>query len=167
MQPLRNDFVATGYVLTPDHDKVLLIFHKKLGKWLPPGGHLDRNELPHMGALREIFEETGVHARIIDASYDLTLTDLTESQLPTPHFMLHEVIPATHKEEMHMHIDFIYVMEAQEVPLTVAEAEVGQAGWFTRDQVDACDTFLSVKRICGQIMKAPTVNRFLQKEAQL
>ena len=32
---------------------VLLHFHRKLGKWLPPGGHVEDNELPDDAALRE------------------------------------------------------------------------------------------------------------------
>ncbi len=151
-QPLRHDFTATGYVFTPTRDKVLLIFHKKFGKWLPAGGHMDPNELPHCAALREVLEETGVRARIIDASPALGLSGPVEAQIPAPCFILHERIPATAKEEMHMHIDFIYLMEADEGDVLPALAEVDKAGWFSLPEVMAMDAFESVKRICTSVM---------------
>jgi 8-oxo-dGTP pyrophosphatase MutT (NUDIX family) len=39
---------------------VLLHLHRKLGMWLPPGGHIERDELPDDAAVREVFEETGL-----------------------------------------------------------------------------------------------------------
>jgi len=45
-------------------NKVLLVKHKKLQKWLSPGGHIDENELPHMAAQREFLEETGLKIQI-------------------------------------------------------------------------------------------------------
>jgi 8-oxo-dGTP pyrophosphatase MutT (NUDIX family) len=47
--------------------KVLLVKHKKLGIWLCPGGHLEANELPHVAAEREVFEETGLRVKAISA----------------------------------------------------------------------------------------------------
>jgi len=32
---------ASGFVLSPERDAVLLIFHKKLGIWVQPGGHIE------------------------------------------------------------------------------------------------------------------------------
>jgi ADP-ribose pyrophosphatase YjhB (NUDIX family) len=40
--------------------KVLLHFHRKLGMWLPPGGHIERDELRDDAAVRQVFEETGL-----------------------------------------------------------------------------------------------------------
>ena len=40
-----NHFTATGFVFN-ESGKILMIKHKKLGVWLPPGGHIDENELP-------------------------------------------------------------------------------------------------------------------------
>ena len=40
--------------------RLLLIFHKRLGKWLPPGGELEPGETPLEAAARELFEETGL-----------------------------------------------------------------------------------------------------------
>lgn len=49
-------------------NKILLIKHKKLNLWLPPGGKLEIKddgfyEIPFEGARRELFEETGLRGR--------------------------------------------------------------------------------------------------------
>jgi 8-oxo-dGTP diphosphatase len=44
-------------------DKVLVIHHKRLGTWLPPGGELHAGETPLEAATRELFEETGLTGR--------------------------------------------------------------------------------------------------------
>src|SRR5215218_4475983 len=45
--------------------KVLLHLHRKLGMRLPPGGHIERDELPDDAAVREVFEETGVKVELV------------------------------------------------------------------------------------------------------
>jgi 8-oxo-dGTP pyrophosphatase MutT (NUDIX family) len=45
--------------------KVLLHLHRKLGMWLPSGGHIERDELPDEAAVREVFEETGVKVELV------------------------------------------------------------------------------------------------------
>ena len=45
--------------------KVLLHLHRKLGMWPPPGGHIEKGELPDEAAAREVFEETGVKIELV------------------------------------------------------------------------------------------------------
>ena len=61
---MKTDLVVAGYIF--HEDKVLLIHHKKLGLWLPIGGHIKENETPDGALLREIKEEIGVDAEIIN-----------------------------------------------------------------------------------------------------
>ena len=53
---------ATSSAIVLSSAGVLLHFHKRLGRWLQPGGHIDANEYPADAAIRETFEETGVTA---------------------------------------------------------------------------------------------------------
>jgi ADP-ribose pyrophosphatase YjhB (NUDIX family) len=59
---VREWTVATFVV---HQGRVLLLFHAKLGLWLPPGGHIEYGELPDDAAVREVLEETGVRCRLV------------------------------------------------------------------------------------------------------
>jgi ADP-ribose pyrophosphatase YjhB (NUDIX family) len=58
-----RDFTATTFVVW--QGGVLLHKHRKLGRWFPPGGHVEPNELPDDAAVREVLEETGVRVALI------------------------------------------------------------------------------------------------------
>jgi 8-oxo-dGTP pyrophosphatase MutT (NUDIX family) len=55
---------VTIYVFNKDITKALFIDHRKLRKWLPPGGKVDPNETPEDAALRECLEETGLQVTL-------------------------------------------------------------------------------------------------------
>lgn len=55
---MRRAFSIAVY---PRHEgRVLLIHHRRLARWLPPGGELEPDETPLEAAARELFEETGL-----------------------------------------------------------------------------------------------------------
>jgi len=63
--------VTVGVILLNEsHKKILLVkraaFLTNPGKYAVPGGFLDRDETSKEGALREVKEETGYEARIIN-----------------------------------------------------------------------------------------------------
>ena len=99
---MKRHFTSTGFVVRGD--ATLLHWHKRLGQWMPPGGHIEANEDPVEAVLREIREETGVVAEVIPAQGALTF-DYPE-QLPAPYTILVEDIPGP--GEAHKHIDMIY-----------------------------------------------------------
>lgn len=51
---------ASCYVVDFDKKELLMIYNKKLGKWLQPGGHIEGDESPIDTARREVREETGI-----------------------------------------------------------------------------------------------------------
>ena len=65
---LRREPVGTIYVLNPNTKEFLLMFHRKLGGWLAPGGHVESGENPAQAALREAKEELGVDLDLVDIS---------------------------------------------------------------------------------------------------
>jgi len=135
--PVRH-FTATGYVVNAARTRSLLIRHRKLGLWLPPGGHLEANELPHEAALREVLEETGVHARLVPPGEPvLSSTGPGVSELPRSWVMLDEHIPATPREPGHTHLDLCYLLEADDRVASLAQAaEVSAAQWWDRAAID-------------------------------
>lgn len=98
-------FVATGYVVKDS--KTLLLLHKKLKMWLPPGGHIDEGELPEEALRREIFEETGLEVEILSPRRRPDPHDDKVRYLHVPDHIQLELIP-NHPQ----HIDLIYYCRA-------------------------------------------------------
>lgn len=142
---LKKDFTATGYVVNETKTKILVIFHNKLQKWLPAGGHIEPNELPHEAAIREVFEETGIQANILSDDPDMGLLGIVDCQIPRPYSVLYQIIPASKKDVEHIHVDFIYVLQAQETTCSINKSEVKKAQWMNYNEILACDCFDAVK----------------------
>ena len=140
---IQNHFTATGIVFSP-RNKILMLKHRKLGVWLPPGGHVDENELPCDACLREIYEETGVRAEIISVTPQIGLAnDAHCKELPQPFVILLEDIEKTWQ---HNHIDLVYLCKADAEDLEKND-ESDAVGWFTSEEVQALDTFNNVRRV--------------------
>lgn len=139
---LEKQFTVTGYVVNPQRTKLLLVRHKKLGKWLPAGGHLETNELPHLAAIREVYEETGIQAKIISfGEVDLELKGDLDTQIPKPYALCYQLIPKFGDTAEHIHLDMQYVLEAEESKTYKANTlEVYSARWCDKDEI--------ITRIC-------------------
>ena len=160
---VRDQYVATGYVYDSRKDQFLLLYHKKLGKWLSPGGHLNEGEQPHEGVLRELLEETGQRGRIVDPLRRPQVGTRSVPQLPAPFCILYETIPASAKSDEHMHIDFVYVLEVDSPgTLKLCPWEVEQAMWIATEEVEGLDTFENIKRVCLAISDC-----YQEKEANI
>jgi 8-oxo-dGTP pyrophosphatase MutT (NUDIX family) len=95
---VTRDFTATTFVVW--RGGVLLHKHKKLGRWFPPGGHLEPHELPDEAAVREVLEESGVQVALIG---ERALPVHEPRQLIRPRGVQLETIAPGHE-----HIDLIY-----------------------------------------------------------
>jgi 8-oxo-dGTP pyrophosphatase MutT (NUDIX family) len=52
---------ASGFVLHPAGDKLLVVFHQAMQRWLQPGGHIEPDDADvTAAAAREVEEETGL-----------------------------------------------------------------------------------------------------------
>ena len=98
-----REFTATVYIL--NENQVLLHFHKKLKKWLPPGGHLEKDETPPECAIREAKEETGLDIALI-RDERLWVDRWNATSFERPFLCLLENIPAYQDLPPHQHIDF-------------------------------------------------------------
>jgi 8-oxo-dGTP pyrophosphatase MutT (NUDIX family) len=124
---LRHFTVA---VFVVHEGRVLLHYHRKLGKWLPPGGHIEANELPDEAATREVLEETGIRARLIGAR-GLPIDDPRQLVIPAG-VQVERIYPG------HEHIDLVYFAQPDPDDITAAEvdprlAESDRVGWYAAD----------------------------------
>lgn len=133
MATMKREFTATVYIL--NGEKVLLISHRKLGKWLPPGGHIDSNEMPHEAAVREAFEETGIEVELISQE-NVWIDQSNAISIPRPYMCLLEEIPEYKGHPAHQHVDFIFVGKVVGGSLNHNDAETGEARWFSLDELD-------------------------------
>ena len=99
---MLRHFTVTGFVVS--EGKTVLHWHRKLGMWLPPGGHIEPNEDPVQAVLREVDEETGLDVEVLPLSQ--TLPFERPGQLPPPVTVLIEDI--LEPGNPHQHIDLIY-----------------------------------------------------------
>lgn len=102
-EPIERHFTATAYIVS--QGRTLLLWHRKLGMWLPPGGHCEPNEDPVQAARREAEEESGLAVEII-APRDL-LVCVGPLVLPPPVVILVEDIVRA-DQPFHQHIDNVY-----------------------------------------------------------
>lgn len=139
---MQRHFTATAFVIDP-RGRTLLLWHKRLQRWMPPGGHVDPDERPDETARRECKEETGLDVEILgDTQPDLFAGAADEgAMLPRPFAMLIEEIPASPErgEPAHQHMDFLYLARPLDPTqaLTLAEEEGSELKWFTADDVRA------------------------------
>ncbi|MEQ4209684.1 NUDIX domain-containing protein [Actinopolymorpha sp. B9G3] len=128
-------FTASAVVLD-DTDRVLLVHHNKLGKWLYPGGHVDPNETPAEAAVREVLEETAVQAVVLG---EPAFTHAAVDGHAAPWAVI-EMDVTDSKVGAHRHIDFVYVCRASGGELAAQPEEVAGARWVPVGDVAALAT---------------------------
>jgi 8-oxo-dGTP pyrophosphatase MutT (NUDIX family) len=107
---------ASAFVLDPNRERLALILHKKLGRWLQPGGHVEPTDDDlESAARREVLEEIGLDrlVRIDRGAFDVDV---------------HE-IPARREEPRHHHFDVRFAFAAVSVEASAASDEVSGFRW--------------------------------------
>lgn len=56
---------VVGIIFSEDRQKVLIIKRRDVQIWVFPSGGVDAGETPEEAVIREVFEETGLHAEIL------------------------------------------------------------------------------------------------------
>ena len=138
---LHAHFTGSAWIISPGGEKVLLLHHRKLDKWLQPGGHADGEENIAGVAEREAREETGLSSiRLLRQG----LFDLDVHR-----------IPARKKEPEHLHYDIRYLFTAlPDEPLRQNSESKGLA-------------WLSLKEVAGFTGHNTSISRMVDKTREL
>lgn len=123
--PTMTDRHFTVAVFVVDAGRVLLLHHRALRRWLPPGGHIEAGELPDDAARREVREETGLIIDLPPARQSIVPGG--PRSLPQPAGLQLERIGPGHE-----HIDLVYfAVPAPGSPkLPRANEESTRVGWY-------------------------------------
>jgi 8-oxo-dGTP pyrophosphatase MutT (NUDIX family) len=63
-----NEPTASTFILRRDRERgwlTALVWHPRLGCWLPAGGHVEPDETPAQAGIREVMEETGLDVTLV------------------------------------------------------------------------------------------------------
>jgi 8-oxo-dGTP pyrophosphatase MutT (NUDIX family) len=132
-------FTASAFVLSPDDKSLLLVFHRRLRRWLQPGGHFDPEDGDLFAAARrEVAEETGMS----EVDFPGGVPSLFDLDV--------HPIPPRAGEPAHEHFDLRILLRARRLELRAA-SDAGDARWVRIAEVDRVETDASVIRAVGKI----------------
>lgn len=115
----ESDHFCTIFIpLVRSSARVFIGHHIKSGLWIPPGGHIDKDETPFETAVRECKEELATTI----TSADLTLIDCSYA-------------PIMNRPKCSRHLDLWYALTCwQEVPFDYDNGEFHEAGWYSIEE---------------------------------
>ena len=103
---------VTGSAIVIGSRGTVLHWHKRLGGWMQPGGHVDAGETPWAAALRETREETGLPVRHPGDGPRLLHLD-------------------AHPAGAHFHLDLRYLLGSGDEDPAPPPGESQQVRWFS------------------------------------
>jgi 8-oxo-dGTP pyrophosphatase MutT (NUDIX family) len=140
---LQGHLTASAWIVDSTHQKALLVHHKKLNKWLQPGGHVDDEDATLVdAALREAREETGLtNFQLIESIYDVDV----------------HPIPARADEPAHFHYDIRICLVANDDAITLNAEESHALRWFPMRRIATDPLFdESVRRMAALPLRSTT-----------
>lgn len=137
---LAGHLTGSAVVISAAGDRVLLLHHRKLERWLQPGGHGDPGEASGEAvALREALEETGLPGLRL------------HPQAPRPLDVDVHDIPARGDVPAHQHLDLRYLVVAPRgAEITRCLEETNDLRWFAWDELEALGLDEGLRRLLGK-----------------
>lgn len=112
-------FTASAFVVNKQRTKMLAVYHIINDGWIYPGGHADGIEDLLSVAVREVEEETGLKAKVLDNNIFSI-----QSAPVIGHVKRGKYVSA------HIHFDCVYIMEADDtIPLVYRTDESKGVKW--------------------------------------
>jgi len=124
---MKTDLVVAGYLI--HNNRVLLIHHKKLDLWLPPGGHINENETPDEALEREFREELNLEIELLNRN-ELPIEGNIKKQLAVPFYV------NVHSVGDHDHCCFYYLCKPKNPnALAINKSELKDFAWFSINEL--------------------------------
>lgn len=121
-ETLEGHITGSAIVINPNGDRMLLLHHRQLNRWLQPGGHCDGNPDALAIAIQETQEETGLTAvaPISESIFDIDV----------------HRIPAKSSVPAHWHYDIRYLLQASDTEVfNQSDREVIAIQWLPLSQL--------------------------------
>lgn len=112
---------ASGWVVNPGRDKVMMVYHNLYNSWSWMGGHADGDQDLLRVALREVREESGVKQvrPLLEEIFSLEVLTVNG------HEKRGEYVPS------HLHLNVTYLLEAEEDQELIAKPDENSGvSWF-------------------------------------
>ena len=120
-------FTASAFVVNKDRTKMVVVYHIINDGWAYPGGHADGIDDLLSVAVREVEEETGLKAKVLDKNIFAINSNPVIGHVKRGKYV-----------SSHIHFDCVYIMEADDkIPLVYREDESKGVKWV--DFEDAYD----------------------------
>ncbi len=132
----QGHVTGSAWVINNSHTHALLLHHKKLNRWLQPGGHIEDDRSVLDTALREAYEESGL-TKLLLASESIFDVDI--------HY-----IPARKAEAGHLHYDIRFLLMAGDESQPRVSSESRDGRWFSPEEIIALN-------------EGPSINRMVEK----
>src|SRR5262245_8831657 len=131
-------FTASAILVSASGEEVCLVYHRKLSRWLQPGGHFEREDEGSVerAALREVHEETGCRAERVSGTavpFDVDIHG----------------IPKRGREPAHLHLDLRILARALSPCKTVAR----KIEWLALSDALARADDESLRRALGKTLR--------------
>lgn len=136
---VRGHVTASALVVDATREHTLMIRHRKLGRWLQPGGHIEPDHDTSVldAALREAREETGI-ATLVPATSAIHDLDI-------------HTIPARGDMPAHDHYDVRFVIVADRADVARSSEEIDDIAWLTIAEAASLDTDGTLRRMLERL----------------
>jgi len=116
----KGHITGSAWIINHAGTHAALVLHRKLNRWLQPGGHADGNTDIFLVAHREAEEETGIQGLVSNEEiFDVDV----------------HMIPANTKEAAHYHYDSRYLFRASADALLHSSHESHDVQWISADSI--------------------------------